>query len=524
MSRHKSANRRKHSAGPSLGLDILEPRMLLSDTPMAVARADLHNAPDVLAAVVASREGGTPVADARASGRGDDAGILTRAADDGRAFESARGEGRSDDSGGDSDDPARPARQSDPNPAPNPAPDPGPDPGLAGGGPVFTLYNPPTTLWSTTGGASLATLEFADATATADPGVLDGLGTMPDIFQLPLKDFYNVVGDAGVPDSVAGGDLLTKQDTPIADLLSLDLAELAGPTSQGAAPTIGLLGVSQPTVSAGDRVILTASGVQSAAGTAVDSVSFYRESGETAGLQTLADVYLGKGVLNDGEWTLATSTGGLSPGDHTYYAVAADSKGALSPESLATLTVLLPAPGKDTFALAQPPTGTAVPVKNASARAAEKAGEPNIVGNLGGRTVWYTWTAMTGGKVTVDTAGSTFQTMVGVYTGNAVNAVSLVTSNEGAKGNTAPGQVTFDAVRGVTYRIAVEGYPSGSVQLKLNQVVTPSGDNVAVATPPSGSPATAREANAGAAGKAGARVHRAQPAATGANAAQPPSP
>ena len=57
--------------------------------------------------------------------------------------------------------------------------------------------------------------------------------------------------------------------------------------------------------------------------------------------------------------------------------------------------------------------------------ASVEAGEPEHGGSPGGHSVWWTWTAPSTGNVTIDTLGSNFDTLLAVYTGSAVNALTL---------------------------------------------------------------------------------------------------
>ena len=105
-----------------------------------------------------------------------------------------------------------------------------------------------------------------------------------------------------------------------------------------------------------------------------------------------------------------------------------------------------------------------VSAKASSAGATKEAGEPIHAGDAGGKSLWWRWTAPVAGAVTVSAAESAFPTVVGVYTGSAVNFLNAVTSNA----NT----VTFNAQAAKTYYIAVDGQggASGEVSLKLTQV------------------------------------------------------
>src|SRR6184192_3561596 len=131
-------------------------------------------------------------------------------------------------------------------------------------------------------------------------------------------------------------------------------------------------------------------------------------------------------------------------------------------------------------ALAQPPNddfvnaqdlGTA-PVGSVTGdniNATEENGEQFIFGVPGGQSVWYTWTAPADGPVTFTTAGSDFDSLLGVYTGPALGNLTLI--GEGydliSFGFSLP--VSFVATAGTTYNIAVDGYvcgiPEGDIAL-----------------------------------------------------------
>jgi hypothetical protein len=51
-------------------------------------------------------------------------------------------------------------------------------------------------------------------------------------------------------------------------------------------------------------------------------------------------------------------------------------------------------------------------------------------GDAGGRSVWWSWTAARGGVVSFDTCGAEFDTLLAVYTGDRVDALTKVASND----------------------------------------------------------------------------------------------
>jgi hypothetical protein len=112
--------------------------------------------------------------------------------------------------------------------------------------------------------------------------------------------------------------------------------------------------------------------------------------------------------------------------------------------------------------------------------ATRETGEPKINGNAGGKSVWFNWTATGTGATTITLAGSSFNTLLGVYRGSSVGALTLVSSNNDAAAGVTTSKLSFRATKGVTYRIAVDGYnagngaASGNIRLALSGVVTAS--------------------------------------------------
>lgn len=138
-----------------------------------------------------------------------------------------------------------------------------------------------------------------------------------------------------------------------------------------------------------------------------------------------------------------------------------------------------PAPNDD-FGKAQP-LGGGLPVnwEFASNRFATKqVEEPDHAGNEGGASVWFKWTAPRSGTVSVDTCGSGFDTLLGVYTGARIEALTEVAGNDDAGGGCAPqSRATFAAVANATYRIAVDGKGGAQGPLELHVDSRPKNDD-----------------------------------------------
>lgn len=127
------------------------------------------------------------------------------------------------------------------------------------------------------------------------------------------------------------------------------------------------------------------------------------------------------------------------------------------------------APGNDNFANAYTLTGLTAYTNGSSVNATKEPGEPNHAGIPGGASVWWTWTAPATMTMALDTLGSSFDTLLGVYTGTSVSSLTTIASGHNPAGN----QITFSAVAGTQYMIAVDGAggASGGVVLHLQPVV-----------------------------------------------------
>jgi hypothetical protein len=130
-----------------------------------------------------------------------------------------------------------------------------------------------------------------------------------------------------------------------------------------------------------------------------------------------------------------------------------------------------PVPGNDNFSNGQTINGYCSSTTGTNLAATKESGEPDHAGNGGGASVWYVWTAPFSSQATVTTAGSDFDTLLGVYTGSSVGSLTLVASNDDASGSDQTSSVTFNAVAGTTYRIAVDGYDGPSHGLHEGHIV-----------------------------------------------------
>jgi len=184
---------------------------------------------------------------------------------------------------------------------------------------------------------------------------------------------------------------------------------------------------------------------------------------------------------------------GLNPATTYYYRLRAYNNIGTSPNSnVISITTTSSSPSNDFFVGAFTLNGYGS-TAGSNVGASRETGEPAHAGNVGGASLWWKWTPSSSGPVTFSTAGSNFNTLLAVYTGSAVNALTPVIGNDDENAGTTTSVVSFYATGGTTYYIAVDGRNGGSGAATGNialswtwgalsggMVVTPSIDMVAL--------------------------------------------
>jgi M6 family metalloprotease-like protein len=143
--------------------------------------------------------------------------------------------------------------------------------------------------------------------------------------------------------------------------------------------------------------------------------------------------------------------------------------GATGTITLNVSVVHLP-PANDYFANATLIPNGAWPVTftttNHSATA--QTGEP-AHGNGGPlASVWWKWTAPSAGTLRISTSGSSFDTVLAIYTGTAVDALTLQAySDDVAPPTNTTSEVSLTVTAGTQYFIAVDGYNGATGTIKM---------------------------------------------------------
>lgn len=201
----------------------------------------------------------------------------------------------------------------------------------------------------------------------------------------------------------------------------------------------------------------------------------------------------------------------VQPADAGSYSVVVTNTVGGTTSNAATLTVTAAAgaPANDAFANAALLVGATAQATGNNAGATSEPGEPQHNGNSAAvNSIWWRWTAPASGRVAVDTLGSNFNTVLAVYRGTSVNALTAMASDafSGGGGGSA---LAFNATAGTIYQIAVAGAAGavGTVQLRLAQAARPANDDFSGAYIVTGNSGAVSGTNVGATGETGEPAH-----------------
>jgi FG-GAP-like repeat len=101
-----------------------------------------------------------------------------------------------------------------------------------------------------------------------------------------------------------------------------------------------------------------------------------------------------------------------------------------------------------------------VGVTTSNFNSTKETGEPNHAENVGGKSVWFSFTPTATNVFRINTVNNTLDTLLAVYTGNSVDNLQLVGYNDDASSSPGfNGASTVDLMltAGTTYHIAVDG-------------------------------------------------------------------
>ena len=121
-----------------------------------------------------------------------------------------------------------------------------------------------------------------------------------------------------------------------------------------------------------------------------------------------------------------------------------------------------PAPGNDNFANAATLSSLAG-TAGTTVAATHEPNEPSHVDSRFGSaaSIWYQWTATEDGSLELKTQGSSYDTRLAVYEGDALASLTMKAANDDVIGDWWS-RVNLDVTAGTTYKIAVDGYAGRS--------------------------------------------------------------
>ncbi|MGA2544551.1 MAG: Ig-like domain-containing protein, partial [Verrucomicrobiota bacterium] len=219
-------------------------------------------------------------------------------------------------------------------------------------------------------------------------------------------------------------------------------------------------------------------------------------------------------------WVGATNNFITYPGSNTlssyagqtvevYFAVTTDANyGYLTSFNLTDVSLLAATtaniPPNDDFANATPILTDAYAEDVTTTYASKEPGEANHAGNAGGHSVWWTWTAPAIGTVSINTTGSSFDTVLAVYTAaspaniTVSNLTCVCSNNGGVRGVTYAGLASLQftvptaAEVGTQYYIALDGYggQSGGAVFNFTFSLDTNAPTVAFTSPANGAAVT----------------------------------
>ena len=163
--------------------------------------------------------------------------------------------------------------------------------------------------------------------------------------------------------------------------------------------------------------------------------------------------------------TTCTITG-LTNFDAYTVAVNANNAVGTSPDGAAPGTVR-PGYRNDAFATPTSITTATGTIASRNTNATAENGEPAHATSNAAKSMWFEHTPTSNGQFSINTAGSSFDTVLAVYTGNALNALTTVAANDDIRSGLTSA-VSFTATAGTRYLIAVDGWRGASGNISLN--------------------------------------------------------
>ena len=152
----------------------------------------------------------------------------------------------------------------------------------------------------------------------------------------------------------------------------------------------------------------------------------------------------------------------LAPNTTHYWSIQAKNSDGTARSATYRFTTVTPAPQNDRFSMATRISGRSGRARGSNVGATMESGESG----LGDKSVWWRWQAPISGRLTVDTTGSNFDTILGVYTGTRISSLRSLAENDDTNGQQS--RVMLDVTAGTTYQFRIASYDGGTGTILLN--------------------------------------------------------
>jgi serine protease len=187
----------------------------------------------------------------------------------------------------------------------------------------------------------------------------------------------------------------------------------------------------------------------------------------------------------------------LSSGTYSFKVAASSSAGTSPYSSLSNSVVVSTSGNNDYFSSARMLSGTSGSTYDSNSTATRETGEPTTRGSTAS-TKWYSYRPTSSGTLTVNTNGSSFDTVLGVFTGSSVSALTNIAIDDDGGDDGSDSLVSLSVSSGTTYFVQVASWSSSSVgAITLNWSLglascygSPINDDLSCATVLSGSTGT----------------------------------
>lgn len=136
---------------------------------------------------------------------------------------------------------------------------------------------------------------------------------------------------------------------------------------------------------------------------------------------------------------------------------------------------------RDAFASMVNLSGSSGSASGNNSAATLEQGEPEHANKTAGHSLWVSWQPNASGIATISLAGSTFDTLLAVYTGNTLAGLVPLASDDDSGGYFSSA-VRFNVTAGTRYRIAVAGLDTASGDFNFQWSLTPTTAQVPVVT------------------------------------------